>query len=53
VAAVLGCSPGNVKSLAAGALGKLRAVVDDALTGCEPAAPQPEEQHEVRDTRHG
>ena len=25
VAAVLGCSPGNVKSLAAGALGKLRA----------------------------
>jgi RNA polymerase sigma-70 factor (sigma-E family) len=53
VAAVLGCSPGNVKSLAAGALGKLRAVVDEALTGYDPAEPQPEEQHEVGDTRHG
>jgi DNA-directed RNA polymerase specialized sigma24 family protein len=52
-AAVLGCSPGNVKSLAAGALGKLRAVVDEALTGYGPAERHPEEQHEVRDTRHG
>ena len=53
VAAVLGCSPGNVKSLAAGALGKLRAVLDEALTGNEPAERDSEEQHEVRDTRHG
>lgn len=37
VAAVLGCSPGNVKSLAAGALSKLRAVVDEDLTGHDPA----------------
>jgi RNA polymerase sigma-70 factor (sigma-E family) len=53
VAAVLGCSPGNVKSLAAGALGKLRAALDDALTGHDPAERGSEEQHEVRDTRHG
>ena len=53
VAAVLGCSPGNVKSLAAGALGKLRAVLDEALTSHDPAECGSEEQHEVRDTRHG
>jgi RNA polymerase sigma-70 factor (sigma-E family) len=51
-AAVLGCSPGNVKSLAAGALGKLRAVLDETLTGYDLAERRPEE-HEVRDTRHG
>lgn len=33
VAVMLGCSPGNVKSLAAGALGKLRAVVDEDSSG--------------------
>jgi hypothetical protein len=49
---VLGCSPGNVKSLAAGALGKLRAVLDETLTGYDLAERRPEE-HEVRDTRHG
>ena len=53
VAAVLGCSAGNVKSLAAGALGKLRAVLDEALTGDDLADGYPEEQHEVKDTRHG
>ena len=53
VAAALGCSPGNVKSLAAGALGRLRAVVDEALTGNDPAERHPEAQHEVRDKRHG
>jgi RNA polymerase sigma-70 factor (sigma-E family) len=53
VAAVLGCSPGNVKSLAAGALGKLRAVLGEALTGYDPPERRPEEQPEVRDTRHG
>ena len=44
VAAVLGCSPGNVKSLAAGALGKLRAVLDEAFTGYGPAERGSEEQ---------
>lgn len=53
VATVLGCSPGNVKSLAAGALGKLRAVLDEALTGYDGAEGGAEEPHEVRDTRHG
>jgi DNA-directed RNA polymerase specialized sigma24 family protein len=52
-AVVLGCSPGNVKSLAAGALGKLRVVLDEALTGYDQAEGHPEEQHEVKDTRHG
>lgn len=53
VAAVLGCSQGNVKSHAAWALGKLRAVLDEALTGYDPAERRPGQQHEVRDTRHG
>jgi DNA-directed RNA polymerase specialized sigma24 family protein len=53
VAAALGCSPGNVKSLAAGALGKLRAVLGEALTDFDPAERHPEEQREVRETRHG
>jgi DNA-directed RNA polymerase specialized sigma24 family protein len=52
-AVVLGCSPGNVKSLAAGALGKLRVVLDEALTGCDPAESHPEEHHEAKGTRHG
>ena len=53
VAAVLGCSPGNVKSLCAGALGKLRAVLDEALAGYDPAERHPEERHEARDAQHG
>jgi len=53
VAAVLGCSPGNVKSLAAGALGKLRAAIDDTLTGSDPGERHAQERHEARDTRHG
>jgi RNA polymerase sigma-70 factor (sigma-E family) len=53
VAAMLGCSPGNVKSLAAGALGKLRAVLDEALTGYDPAEHQMEQRDEAGDTRHG
>ena len=39
VADLLGCSPGNVKSKSAGALSKLRAVLD--------------EEHEARDIQHG
>jgi RNA polymerase sigma-70 factor (sigma-E family) len=53
VAAVLGCSPGNVKSLSAGALGKLRAALDEALTGYDPAERRMEERDEARDTRYG
>jgi RNA polymerase sigma-70 factor (sigma-E family) len=53
VAAVLGCSPGNVKSQSARALDKLRAVLGDAMT--EPGAPGrgPEQRHETGDTRSG
>jgi RNA polymerase sigma-70 factor (sigma-E family) len=53
VAAMLGCSPGNVKSQSARALGKLRAVLGDARTGHGPAGWPPEEGHEVSDARHG
>ena len=48
VAAVLGCSQGNVKSQSARSLGKLRAVLGDALDGYGPAA-----RHETGDTQHG
>jgi DNA-directed RNA polymerase specialized sigma24 family protein len=53
VAAALGCSPGNVKSLSAGALGKLRAVLDEALTADDLPERHPDQQHEARDIRHG
>jgi RNA polymerase sigma-70 factor (sigma-E family) len=53
VADVLGCSPGNVKSLAAGALGRLRAMLGEALNGYGPAERDSEERHEVRDVRRG
>jgi RNA polymerase sigma-70 factor (sigma-E family) len=52
VADVLGCSPGNVKSHAARALGKLRAMLGEAMIGYGPAGGS-EERHEVRDGRHG
>jgi RNA polymerase sigma-70 factor (sigma-E family) len=52
-AAALGCSPGNIKSHSAWALGRLRAVLDPALTGYEAPERHPEEHDEVRDTRNG
>lgn len=52
-AAVLGCSPGNVKSQNARALSKLRAVLGDATTGSGPPGRPREERYERRDTRHG
>jgi RNA polymerase sigma-70 factor (sigma-E family) len=52
VAAMLGCSPGNVKSLAAGALGKLRAVMDEDLTGYDPPDTS-KRTYEIGDMRHG
>lgn len=42
-AAVLGCSPGNVKSHTARALGKLRAVLGEAMTGDGPGGGRSED----------
>jgi RNA polymerase sigma-70 factor (sigma-E family) len=52
VAAVLGCSPGNVKSQSARSLDKLRAVLEDALTDSG-SADRHQERHEARRTGHG
>jgi len=52
-AAVLGCSPGNVKSQSARALDKLRAVLGDAITEFGPPARPREERYKMRDARHG
>ena len=52
-AAVLGCSPGNVKSQNARALGKLRAVLGDAITESGPPGRPWEERYETRDAGHG
>ena len=52
-AAVLGCSPGNVKSQSARALDKLRAVLGDTMIESgSPARPR-EERYETRDAWHG
>jgi RNA polymerase sigma-70 factor (sigma-E family) len=53
VADVLGCSTGNVKSLSARALDKLRAVLGDAIA--EPGSPgrPPGEDHQARNARNG
>jgi len=52
-AAVLGCSPGNVKSQSARALDRLRAVLGDALTEFGPPGRPREERYERRDAPHG
>jgi RNA polymerase sigma-70 factor (sigma-E family) len=52
-AAVLGCSPGNVKSQSARALDKLRAVLGDLMTESGPPGRPREERYERRDAPHG
>jgi RNA polymerase sigma-70 factor (sigma-E family) len=49
VAAILGCSPGNVKSQSARALDKLRTVLDDVSAEPGPRDHSLERQHEARD----
>jgi DNA-directed RNA polymerase specialized sigma24 family protein len=51
-AAVLGCSPGNVKSQSARALDRLRAVLGDAMTEFGPPGRPREERYE-RNAPHG
>lgn len=52
VAAVLGCSTGNVKSQSARSLDKLRAVLGDVVTDSDPVD-RHQGPHEVRKTGHG
>jgi RNA polymerase sigma-70 factor (sigma-E family) len=53
VADMLGCSTGNVKSLSARALAKLRAVLGEALAESGPPGRPPEENHQPRDACDG
>lgn len=53
VGAVLGCSPGNVKSQSARALDKLRVVLCGALAESDPPDRGPEDRKKTGDTRHG
>jgi RNA polymerase sigma-70 factor (sigma-E family) len=53
VAAVLGCSPGAVKSQSARGLDKLRGVLGDATTESSAHGRPPGARHEARDARHG
>lgn len=50
---VLGCSPGNVKSLSARALDKLRAVLGDVMAEPVPPGRPVEDQYKIKDSRHG
>ena len=50
VAALLGCSAGNVKSQSARALDKLRILLGDVSAETGPAGPQPVQGHEANET---
>jgi RNA polymerase sigma-70 factor (sigma-E family) len=52
-AAVLGCTPGNVKSHTARALAKLRAVLGETMADYQTVGRGAEVGHEVGDARHG
>jgi RNA polymerase sigma-70 factor (sigma-E family) len=53
VAAILGCSAGNVKSQSARGLDKLRAVLGEVMAESGSPDSPLNERHEKRDTRHG
>ena len=53
VAALLGCSPGNVKSQSARSLDKLRALLSGAIAAADPRAPTPGKRPETGGSRHG
>jgi RNA polymerase sigma-70 factor (sigma-E family) len=53
VADVLGCSPGNVKSLSARGLDKLRAVLGEVMAESGSPGRPPGERHQSRDTHDG
>ena len=52
-AALLGCSPGNVKSQSARALDKLRVMLGDAMTESGPPVGPWDERYERRDAPRG
>jgi DNA-directed RNA polymerase specialized sigma24 family protein len=53
VAAVLGCSPGNVKSQSTRAMDKLRATLGDALAEFGPPGRPRDEQHGPAEATRG
>jgi DNA-directed RNA polymerase specialized sigma24 family protein len=53
VADVLGCSPGNVKRLSSDAMGRLRTVLGDEMTGSGPPGRAGTKQRSPGSIRHG
>jgi DNA-directed RNA polymerase specialized sigma24 family protein len=52
-AALLGCTPGNVKSQSSRALEKLRVLLDDAATEPDPATARMQADENGKKARHG